>query len=162
MGMSKSEGANERPRPAIVLVHGAFADASGWAERHPSLQRRATRHRRQNPLSSYDDDVATTKRVIDAQKGPVVVVAHSYGGAVMSGRRRGTRTSRRSSTSPPSRPTSVRPLGPLLEKYPTQVGAALPPDAAGFIYLDRAKFHDVFAQDLPRRRPASWRRRRSR
>ena len=109
MGMSRSEGANDQPKPAIVLVHGAFADASGWADVIRTLQAKGYDVIAvQNPLSSYADDVATTKRLIDAQKGPVVVVAHSYGGAVISGAAAGTRTSRRSCTSPPSRPTWAR------------------------------------------------------
>src|SRR5437660_11907553 len=70
--------------PTIVLVHGAFADGSSWSKVIPILERDGyTVIAVQNPLTSLPDDVATTKRVIDAQKGPVVVVGHSYGGAVI-------------------------------------------------------------------------------
>src|SRR3954469_25657052 len=83
-----ASGGNSRKatETSIVLVHGAFADGSGWADVIRILQKKGfTVTAVQNPLSSYAEDVATTKRLIDAQKGPVVVVGHSYGGAVMTG-----------------------------------------------------------------------------
>src|SRR5207302_5489402 len=70
--------------PTIVLVHGAFVDGSSWDKVIPILQRDGYPVIAvQNPLTSFPDDVATTKRVIGGQKGPVVVVGHSYGGAVI-------------------------------------------------------------------------------
>src|SRR3954470_14254415 len=73
-------------RPTIVLVHGAFADGTGWQRLIPILERDGyTVTAVQNPLTSLTDDIATTKRVIDAQPGKVVVVGHSYGGAVITG-----------------------------------------------------------------------------
>ena len=73
-------------KPTIVLVHGAFADASSFQYLIPLLQNDGYNVVAvQNPLSSLKDDIATTKRLIDAQKGPVVVVGHSYGGVVISG-----------------------------------------------------------------------------
>jgi pimeloyl-ACP methyl ester carboxylesterase len=138
------------PKPAIVLVHGAFADASGWADVIRALQQRGYEVTAvENPLSSYTDDVATTKRMIDAQKGPVVVVAHSYGGAVMSGAAANNPNVKALVYVAAFAPDIGETLGPLLEKYPTKVGEAFRPDTAGFIYLDRDTFHDVFAQDLP-------------
>ena len=137
-------------KPAVVLVHGAFADASGWADVIRPLQKKGYDVTAvENPLSSYADDVATTKRVIDAQKGPVVVVAHSYGGAVMSGAAANNPNVKALVYVAAFAPDVGETLGPLLEKYPTKVGEAFRPDAAGFIYLDRATFHDTFAQDLP-------------
>src|SRR3989449_11778674 len=69
-------------KPTIVLVHGAFADGSSWERVIPILQRDGyTVIAVQNPLNSLAADVETTKRVVDAQKGPVVLVGHSYGGA---------------------------------------------------------------------------------
>jgi pimeloyl-ACP methyl ester carboxylesterase len=69
----------------IVLVHGAWANGSSWAKVIPLLQAKglnvAAPH---NPLSSIADDVASTKRIVDAQDGPVLLVGHSYGGAVIS------------------------------------------------------------------------------
>jgi pimeloyl-ACP methyl ester carboxylesterase len=64
----------------IILVHGAFADGSGWGSVIPLLEKRGFEVTAvQNPLTSFADDVATTRRVIDAQTGPVVLVGHSYG-----------------------------------------------------------------------------------
>src|SRR5258705_5206912 len=71
-------------KPAIVLVHGAFADGSGWRNVIPLLEKDGyTVTAVQNPLTSLADDVTTTRRAIEAQKGPVVLVGHSYGGAVI-------------------------------------------------------------------------------
>jgi pimeloyl-ACP methyl ester carboxylesterase len=138
------------PKPAIVLVHGAFADASGWADVIRALQQKGYDVTAvQNPLSTYTDDVATTKRLIDAQKGPVVVVAHSYGGAVMSGAAANNPNVKALVYVAAFAPDVGETLGPLVEKYPTRVGEAFRPDAAGFIYLDRATFHDLFCQDVP-------------
>src|SRR3989440_11366291 len=70
-------------KPTIVLVHGAFADGSSWERVIPILQRDGySVIAVQNPLTSLAADVETTKRVVDAQTGPVVLVGHSYGGAV--------------------------------------------------------------------------------
>lgn len=69
----------------IVLVHGAFADGSSWAKVIPILQAKGYNVIAvQNPLTSFDDDVAATKRAIDAMDGPVLLVGHSYGGMVIS------------------------------------------------------------------------------
>ena len=69
----------------VVLVHGAFADGSSWAKVIPSLHAKGFNVIAvQNPLTSFDDDVAATKRAIDAMNGPVLLVGHSYGGMVIS------------------------------------------------------------------------------
>lgn len=71
--------AQASPKPAIVLVHGAFADATSWQHVIPLLEQDGYNVSAvQIPLLSLADDVATTKRTIDAQKGSVVVVGHSY------------------------------------------------------------------------------------
>ena len=68
----------------VVLVHGAWADGSSWAKVIPILQAKGYHVTAvQNPLTSFTDDVAATKRVIDAQDGSVLLVGHSYGGAVI-------------------------------------------------------------------------------
>ena len=73
-----------QPVHNIVLVHGAWADGSSWARVIPLLQQKGYHVTAvQNPLTSFADDVAATKRVIDAQDGPVLLVGHSYGGAVI-------------------------------------------------------------------------------
>jgi len=68
----------------IVLVHGAFADGSSWSKVIPLLQAKGYEVTSvQNPLTSFQDDVAATKRALAAQDGPVVMVGHSYGGVVI-------------------------------------------------------------------------------
>ena len=68
----------------VVLVHGAWADGSSWSKIVPLLQATGIHVAcAQNPLSSIADDVASTNRIIDAQDGPVLLVGHSYGGAVI-------------------------------------------------------------------------------
>jgi pimeloyl-ACP methyl ester carboxylesterase len=68
----------------IVLVHGAFADASGWRGVYERLTARGYRVTMvQNPLTSLADDVAATQRVLDRQDGPTILVGHSWGGTVI-------------------------------------------------------------------------------
>jgi pimeloyl-ACP methyl ester carboxylesterase len=142
--------AARRDQPSIVLVHGAFADGSGWADVIRILQKKGYNVTAvQNPLSSYAEDIATTKRVIDAQPGAVVAVGHSYGGAVITGASAGDPKVKGLVYVAAFAPDAGEPIGAYIEKYPSALGAALRPDAAGFVYIDRAAFHDVFARDLP-------------
>ena len=68
----------------VVLVHGAFADGSGWRGVYDELTRKGYRVSIvQNPLTSLADDVAATRRIIARQNGPTVLVGHSYGGTVI-------------------------------------------------------------------------------
>lgn len=68
----------------VVLVHGAFADGSGWRRAYDLLTARGYRVSIvQNPLTSFADDVAATTRVLDAQDGPAILVGHSWGGTVI-------------------------------------------------------------------------------
>ena len=73
------------PVKNIVLVHGAFADGSSWAKVIPILEARGLHVVAvQNPLTSLSDDVNATRRIIAMQDGPVILVGHSWGGAVIS------------------------------------------------------------------------------
>lgn len=136
-------------KPTIVLVHGAFADGTGWQHVIPLLQKKGYNVIAvQNPLSSLDEDIATTKRVIDAQKGPVVVVGHSYGGVVITGAAAGNPNVKALVYIAAFAPEANEPVGPLTEKYPAPLGKALRPDAAGFLYVDRKMFRDVIAADV--------------
>src|SRR5262249_54339881 len=68
----------------VVLVHGAFADGSSWAKVIPLLEKAGLNVVAvQNPLTSFADDVAATKRAIALQSGPVILVGHSWGGVVI-------------------------------------------------------------------------------
>jgi pimeloyl-ACP methyl ester carboxylesterase len=136
-------------KPTIVLVHGAFADATGWQHVIPILQRDGyTVVAVQNSLSSLANDVETTKRFIDAQDGPVVAVGHSYGGAVITGAAAGSANVKALVYLAAFAPDAGEPIGAHTERFPSALGAALRPDAAGFLYIDRAQFRDVFARDV--------------
>lgn len=82
--MAATPAARDAAPPSVVIVHGAFADASNWAKVIPLLQAKGLHVVAvQNPLTSLEDDVAAAKRAIDAQPGKVVLVGHSWGGAVI-------------------------------------------------------------------------------
>jgi pimeloyl-ACP methyl ester carboxylesterase len=136
----------------VILVHGAFADGSGWGDVIPNLEKEGYNVIAvQNPLTSYADDVATTRRVIDAQSGSVVLVGHSYGGAVITGAARGAANVRVLVYVTAFGPDAGENLQALLQQYPSKIGTALVPDAAGFLYIDRSKFKEAFAGDVSER-----------
>src|SRR2546430_3398847 len=137
-------------KPTIVLVHGAFADGSSWQRVIPILQRDGySVIAVQNPLTSLAADVETTKRVVDAQTGPVVLVGHSYGGAVITAAAAGSSNVKSLVYIAAFAPEVGEAIGAFGDKYPAPLGAALRPDKAGFLYVDPAQFHTVFAADLP-------------
>ena len=141
----------DSPKPAIVLIHGAFADASGWSRVIPILQRDGYFVTAvQIPLTSLSDDIATAKRVVDSQKGPIVLVGHSYGGAVITGAAAGNTNVKALVYLAAFAPEAGEPLGEPGKKFAQPpLNGALVPDAAGSLYVDRAKFHDAFCKDLP-------------
>jgi len=137
------------PKPTIVLVHGAFADGSSWSKIIPVLEKNGYNVIAvQNPLTTFADDVATTRRAIDMQDGPVIVVGHSYGGAVMTNAATGAPNVKGLVYVAAFGPDDGESVGPLIEKYPSKLGTALVPDAAGFLYIDRTKFNEIFAADV--------------
>ncbi len=142
--------ASPATKPSIVLVHGAFADGSSWQKVIPLLEKNGYSVTAvQNPLRSLADDIVTTKRVIDAQPGDVVLVGHSYGGAVITGAAAGSTKVKALVYVAAFAPDAGEGLGQLIEKYPPSLLAtALVPDSAGFLYIDRSKLPEVFAQDL--------------
>src|SRR5947209_19368998 len=78
------EGVSHPAESTIVLVHGGFVDGSGWEGVYQILKKDGYRVSIvQNPTISLADDVAATKRIVHAQSGPVMLVGHSYGGAVI-------------------------------------------------------------------------------
>ena len=133
----------------IVLVHGAFADGSSWGSVIPLLEQRGFDVIAvQNPLTSFADDVATTQRVIDAQQGPIILVGHSYGGAVITTAALDRENVKALVYIQAFGPDVDENLQSLLQQYPSKIAAALVPDAAGFLYIDRNKFAEVFAADV--------------
>jgi len=141
---------NQNSKTSIVLVHGAFADGSSWNKVIPILEAGGFAVTAvQNPLKSLADDVATTKRAIESQRGDVILVGHSYGGAVITEAAANNPKVKALVYVAAFAPDAAETLGGLGEKYPaTPLATALAPDSAGFLYIDRSKFHEVFAHDV--------------
>jgi pimeloyl-ACP methyl ester carboxylesterase len=147
---TSSNDARNAAKPTIVLVHGAFADATSWQHVIPILERDGYNVIAvQNSLASLAGDVETTKRVIDAQTGPVVVVGHSYGGAVITGAAAENANVKALVYIAAFAPEPGEVITAFGEKYPVPLDHSLKPDTAGFVYIDRAQIHDVFAKDVP-------------
>lgn len=137
-------------KPSIVLVHGAFADATGWGKIILLLEKDGYSVTAvQNPLKSIADDVATTKRAIESQPGDVILVGHSYGGAIITGAGAGNPKVKGLVYVAAFAPDAGEAIGALIAQYPaTPLGTGLVPDSAGFLYIDRAKFKEIFAKDV--------------
>ena len=133
----------------IVLVHGGFVDGSGWEGVYDILTKDGySVSIVQNPTLSLADDVAATKRILDAQTGPVVLVGHSYGGAVVTeaGNHPTVAALVYIAAFAPNKGESV---ASLIKDPPP--GAPVPPilpPIDGFLFLDQAKFHASFAADV--------------
>ena len=133
----------------VVLVHGGFVDGSGWQGVYNVLSKDGySVSIVQNPTLSLEGDVAATKRVIDAQSEPVILVGHSYGGAVITeaGNDPNVAALVYIAAFAPDKGESVN---TLIANPPP--GAPVPPilpPQDGFLFLDRAKFHASFAADV--------------
>jgi len=137
-------------RPTIVLVHGAFADALGWQRLIPILERDGYEVLAvENPLASLAGDVETTKRFLAGVNGPIVLVGHSYGGAVITGAAAGNPNVKALVYLAAFAPEAGEPIGAFGDKYPVDLNSALKPDSAGYLYVDRARFRPLFCADLP-------------
>lgn len=133
----------------VVLVHGGFVDGSGWNGVYNLLTQDGFRVAVvQNPTLSLDGDVAATKRIIDAQDGPVVLVGHSYGGTVITeaGTDPNVATLVYIAAFAPDAGESVNTL--IADPPPGAPAPPILPPADGFLFLDREKFHASFAGDL--------------
>jgi pimeloyl-ACP methyl ester carboxylesterase len=145
-----SAQAQNSPVKNVVLVHGAWADGSGWKGVYDILVKDGYNVTMvQEPETTFQEDVAATKRVLALQDGPCILVAHSYGGAVIT----------EAGTDP-----SVAGLVYIAAHMPdageneSDDGKRFPSDlsksnaikktADGFTYLDPAQFHEYFAADL--------------
>ena len=140
---------NADPAATIVLVHGGFVDGSGWQGVHDALTADGYRVAIvQNPTLSLEDDAAATRRVIDDLDGPVVLVGHSYGGAVITeaGLHDKVAALVYIAAFAPDKGESVN---TLIAGFPAD-GPQPPilPPQDGFLFLDRDKFHASFAADL--------------
>jgi pimeloyl-ACP methyl ester carboxylesterase len=137
-------------KPSIVLVHGAWADGTGWEKVIPPLEKKGFSVTAvQLPLKALAEDVATAKRAIEMQKGDVVLVGHSYGGAVITGAAANNPKIKALVYVAAFAPEVGETLQGLLGKFPaTKLASSIAPDSAGYLYIDRNKFHDAFAHDV--------------
>ena len=141
---------DKRPIRNIVLVHGAWADGSGWKSVYDILVKEGfTVSIVQEPETSFKEDVAATKRVLALQDGPCILVAHSYGGAVIT-----------EAGNDPSVvglvyiaahvPDAGENEADDGKKFPSDLSksGAIKKTPDGFTYIDPAQFHELFAADL--------------
>lgn len=138
-----------QPIKNIVIVHGAFADGSSWENVFKILSSKGYHVTMvQNPLTSLEDDVAATNRVLDKQDGPVILVGHSWGGCVI------TQAGIHSKVVgllyvaafvPAAGETA---LDLIKTAPPAPENGILPPDEKGFVWYDKAKFHAGFCADV--------------
>lgn len=133
----------------VVLVHGAFADGSGWRALYDVLSKKGYHVSIvQNPLSSMEDDVEATKVILDQQDGPTVLVGHSWGGAVITeaGNHPNVVALVYVAAFQPDNGETV--LQWAKTAPPAPENGILAPDAKGIIYYDQAKYHAGFCADI--------------
>jgi pimeloyl-ACP methyl ester carboxylesterase len=139
------------PAASVVLVHGGFVDGSGWEDVYRILREDGYDVSVvQNPTLSLAGDVEATRQVVAAQRSPVVLVGHSYGGVVITQAGNDPKVAALVyiAAFAPDRGESV---AALIKDPPP--GAPVPPilpPQDGYLFLDRAKFAASFAADIPR------------
>src|ERR671921_1741980 len=147
-GNTMSMNLQDGSRPTVVLVHGGFADGSGWQGVYNELKEDYSVRIVQEPNLSHEGDVEATKMIIGQQSEPVILVGHSYGGAVIT--EAGNHTNVAALVYIPAfAPDQGESVNALIEGFPKD-GPAPPilPPQDGFLFLDREKFHDSFASDV--------------
>jgi len=133
----------------IVIVHGAFADGSGWENVYTILKSRGyTVTMVQNPLSSLEDDVAATARILEKQDGPGILVGHSWGGVVITQAGSSPKVAGLVYVAAFVPDAGESALDLIKKAAPDPDNGILPPDANGWIWYDKTKFHVGFAADV--------------
>jgi len=135
--------------PSVVLVHAAWADASSWNKVIPFLQRKGMQVLAvQIPLTSLSDDAATVRRTLKRVSGPVVLVGHSYGGAVVTAAGSGNLNVKALVYVAAMAPDEGETVGQLLHRSTPHVSApALVPDENAFLWMSAKGFADAVAHD---------------
>ncbi|HEU4790817.1 MAG TPA: alpha/beta hydrolase [Flavobacterium sp.] len=133
----------------VVLVHGAFADGSGWKALYEVLSRKGYHVSIvQNPLTSLEDDVAATNVVLDKQDGPTVLVGHSWGGAVITQAGNHPKVAALVYVAAFQPDNGESALQWLQTAPPAPENGVLAPDDKGIVYYDQAKYHAGFCADI--------------
>lgn len=147
-----ASAAPDAPIRNIVLVHGAWVDASGWKPVYDILTRDGFHVTMvQQPLTSLADDVAATRRVLDQQDGPTVLVAHSYGGSIITeaGEDPHVAALVYVAAHAPDVGEDEASLGKKTPSVTSRVPGAVVKTADGYTYLRPDLFPSYFAADLP-------------
>ncbi len=136
-------------KPTVVLVHGFWGGAAHWANVIIELNRRgySSLHAVENPLTSLADDAERTRKMVSQVDGPVILVGHSYGGAVIT-----------EAGDLPNvtalvyiaafAPDAGESPGGITQEMPPAAAANLAPDSDGYLWVLQDKFHESFCQDL--------------
>ncbi len=132
----------------VLLIHGAWADGSSWSKLIPLLEAKGLHVVAvQIPLTSFADDVAATQRAIALEDGPVLLVGHSYGGAVITEAGNDPKVAGLVYVSAVAPDAGESTFG-LITSVPTPIGSELRPDKSGFLKLSLKGISEDFAQDL--------------
>lgn len=134
----------------IILVHGFWGGAAHWAKVILDLSRRgySALHAVELPLTSLAEDAERTRKMVAQQDGPVLLVGHSYGGAVIT-----------EAGDQPNvvglvyiaafAPDAGESPGGITQDHPPVAAPNLAPDSDGYLWIRPDKFHESFCQDLP-------------
>jgi pimeloyl-ACP methyl ester carboxylesterase len=148
LALSMPGAASAEPVRNIVLVHGAFADGTGWRDvagilEHDGYSVSVV----QEPETSLADDAAATRRIIERVNAPLILVGHSYGGAVIT--EAGNASQVRGLVYIAAfQPDTSETLGDLLKRKPPAANSTVPA-GEGYVIVDPKSFHADFAADLP-------------
>lgn len=141
--------ANAQSVKNVVLVHGAFADGSGWKALYNVLTQKGYNVTIvQNPLTSLEDDVKATKVILDKQDGPVILAGHSWGGAVITEAGNHPKVAALVYVAAFQPGDGESALQWLQTGPPAPENGVLPPDDKGIVYYDKAKYHAGFCADI--------------
>jgi pimeloyl-ACP methyl ester carboxylesterase len=144
-----SHGVSAQEVKNVVLVHGAFADGSGFRALYTILTKKGYHVTVvQNPLTSLEDDVNATKVVLDKQDGPVILAGHSWGGAVITEAGNHPKVAGLVYIAAFQPDNGESALQWLQTAPPAPENGVLPPDDKGIVYYDQAKYHQGFCADI--------------
>ena len=136
-------------KPTIVLVHGFWGGAAHWGELIVELRRRGYPDLRavENPLTSLADDAERTRKMVAQVDGPVLLVGHSYGGAVI------TEAGNQPNVAglvyvAAFAPDAGESPGAISEQHPPAAFDAIAPDSDGYLWIAQDRFRESFAQDV--------------
>jgi pimeloyl-ACP methyl ester carboxylesterase len=148
-GATMAQSGSAQAARNVVLVHGAFADDSSWSKVIPLLKPKGFHVTAAgNPLTSFADDVAATKRAIAAQNGPTVLVGHSYGGVVITEAGNDPKVVSLVYVAAFA-PDAGQSIGEISQGFAQPAGLdQLQPQPGGFLLLSQKGIEEDFAQDL--------------